>query len=376
MMGVPKYLFQSISFFAFVFCSVQTYAQSNSTFIPQTHIEIRGAKWYINGEPTLKGKTWRNYTIEGLLPNARMVQGIYDDLNPETRVQWKYNDTGKWDADRNTQEFLAAMDSWAEHGLLAFTINLQGGSPYGYSKDQPWINSAIDENGELRKDYMTRLSQIIEKADRLGMVVILGVFYFGQDDRIKDEAGVIKAVDNSTNWVLDKGYKNVIIEIANECDNSKYDHSIIKQLRVAELIKRAQSYKRGSYRLLVSTSFNGGSIPNDPVIEAADFILIHGNGVKQYAGLNNMANIIRNKESYTPKPIVNNEDDHFDFDQPFNNFVASTSAYVSWGFFDYRLKEEGFDFGYQSMPVNWRISSPRKKAFFDLLKEMTSGDKL
>lgn len=369
-----KNLFQFVILFAVVCCSVQTSAQTNNNFKAQTHVEIKGAKWYINGEPTLKGKTWRNYIIEGLLPNARMVQGIYDDLNPETRNRWKYEDTGKWDANRNTREFLAAMDSWADHGLLAFTINLQGGSPYGYSNNQPWINSAIDENGDLRKDYMNRLSQIIEKADRLGMVVILGVFYFGQDDRIKDEASVIKAVDNSANWVLDKGYKNVIIEIANECNNSKYDHAIIKQARVAELIKRAQSHKRGNYRLLVSTSFNGKSIPNDPVIEAADFILIHGNGVKQPAGLNNMANIIRNKESYTPKPIVNNEDDHFDFDKPLNNFVASTSAYVSWGFFDYRLKEEGFDYGYQSMPVNWGISSPRKKAFFDLLKEMTSGD--
>lgn len=32
------------------------------------------------------------------------------------------------------------MESWREHGLLGFTINLQGGSPQGYSKEQPWEN--------------------------------------------------------------------------------------------------------------------------------------------------------------------------------------------------------------------------------------------
>lgn len=41
------------------------------------------------------------------------------------------------------------------------------------------------------------------------------------------------------------------------------------------------------------------------------------------------------------------------------------------GYFDYRMKGEGFDDGYQSVPVNWNISSERKKAFFRLLSEIT-----
>ena len=72
-----------------------------------------------------------------------MVQGIFDDLNPETRSKWAYPDTGTWDPDRNTREFVAAMPRVAAHGLLAFTINLQGGSPQGYCREQPWHNSAI-----------------------------------------------------------------------------------------------------------------------------------------------------------------------------------------------------------------------------------------
>lgn len=351
----------------------KVYSQSDS-FIPTTTVDIEGEKWVVNGEPTLKGKEWRGYNIEGLLPNARMVQGIYDDLNPETKNRWRYPDTQKWDANRNTDEFLTAMDAWAAHGLLAFTINLQGGSPQGYSREQPWHNSAIDENGNLRHDYMDRLAKIVEKADRLGMIVILGIFYFGQDERIKDEAGIINAVDNTTNWLLDKGYKNVVIEVANECNNSKYDHAIIKPNRITELIERVKNNERDGYRLLVSTSFNGKSIPHDSVIKVSDFILIHGNGVKQPSGLNNMANIIRNKEVYNPKPIINNEDDHFDFNQPMNNFVASTSSYVSWGFFDYRKKEEAFEEGYQSVPVDWGINSARKKEFFELISEMTGQD--
>jgi len=158
----------------------------------KTSVSIVGEKFYINGQPTLAGRQWNGYSLEGLLPNARMVQGIFDDLNPETQAKWIYPDTKKWDSDRNTSEFVAAMPEWYQHGLLAFTINLQGGSPEGYSQIQPWHNSAIDENGDLRPTYLHRLEKIIDRADELGMVVILGIFYFGQDQRLKDEEAVKK----------------------------------------------------------------------------------------------------------------------------------------------------------------------------------------
>lgn len=53
--------------------------------------------------------------------------------------------------------------------------------------------------------------------------------------------------------------------------------------------------------------------------------------------------------------------------------VAATAVHASWGFFDYRMKDEGFNEGYQSVPTNWGISSARKKGFFDLLTDMTGS---
>src|SRR6516165_2207526 len=122
-----------------------------------TAVSIVGDEFRINGKPTYTGRRWNGYNIQGLLLNSRMVQGIFDDLNARTVSRWAYPDTGKWDAERNTAECIAAMPEWRKHGLLAFTINLQGGSPEGHSKDQPWNNSAIAENGSLRADYMKRL---------------------------------------------------------------------------------------------------------------------------------------------------------------------------------------------------------------------------
>ena len=340
---------------------------SEKKFQPTTKVTIKGDKFYINGTPTFKGRTWNSVSVEGLLPNSRMVQGVFDDLNPETVSRWKYADTGEWDANRNTDEFIAAMGDWRIHGLLAFTINLQGGSPEGYSKNQPWENNAFEPDGRLRPEFAQRMSRIVESADELGMVVILGIFYFGQDERLQDENAVITAVDNSVNWILENGYTNIIIEVANECNNRKYIHEIIKQDRAHELILRI---KKNAHDLLVSTSFNGNTIPPDKIVAVSDYVLIHGNGVKIPSRITEMVEEVRALPSYKPKPIVFNEDDHFNFDQAENNFVAATKAFASWGYFDFRMNGEGFDEGYQSVPVNWEISSERKKAFFNKLKEI------
>ena len=90
---------------------------------------------------------------------------------------------------------------------------------------------------------------------------------------------------------------------------------------------------------------------------------------------------VRGLPGYTRKPIVNNEDD-----QPWrvaaqgwreegNNFVEAVKHYASWGFFDFRLEPENQDFnaGYQSVPINWQASAPRKQQFFDLLATITGS---
>jgi hypothetical protein len=336
----------------------------------KTEVTIRGEQFFINGEPTYKGRSWQGQRVEGLLFNSRMVQGIFDDLNPETRSRWAYPDTKTWDAERNTREFIEAMPEWKLHGLLAFTINLQGGSPQGYSQQQPWHNSAITENGELRPDYMARLERILNRADELGMVAIVGIFYFGQDQRLRDETAVIRAVDNTINWLQARGYRNVLIEVNNEC-NIKYDHAILQPGRVHELIERVKSKTQNGRRFLVGTSYGGGTIPKENVVRASDFLLLHGNGVSDPNRIAQMVKQTREVKGYRAMPILFNEDDHFDFDKPQNNFRAALGEYASWGYFD--PGKSNYEDGYQCPPVNWGLNTPRKKAFFELLKQISGS---
>ncbi|MEQ9440248.1 MAG: hypothetical protein RIG62_14435 [Cyclobacteriaceae bacterium] len=337
---------------------------------PETSVSIVGNQFYINGEPTYQGRTWQGNTIEGLLFNSRMVQGIFDDLNPETATRWKYPDTQTWNPNRNTDEFVEAMDAWLAHGLLSFTINLQGGSPMGYG-NKNWYNSAYEEDGTLRPAYMERLTRILDKADALGMVPILGLFYFGQDQNLENDAAVIRATENVIDWLFEKGYKNILIEVANECDNQGYDREILKADRIHELINLIKDRTQDGFRYLVSTSYNGGRIPKPNVVQSADFILMHGNGVSDPQQIAEMVASVKQVEGFTPMPIVFNEDDHFNFEADTNNFVEAVQAYASWGYFDFRKEGEEFAAGYQSVPVDWRINSERKVQFFGKLKEIT-----
>ncbi len=358
--------------FASLIFAIST-AHAISSDLPKTSLTIIGEDFHINGKPTYPGRYWNGHRVEGLLLNSRMVQATFDDLNPETAKRWAYPDTQKWDAERNVREFIAAMPEWKERGLLAITVNFQGGSPEGYSRKQEWISGAFESDGSLRPEFADRMKRVLNAADELGMAVILGYFYFGQDQNLKDEAAVINATDVATRWLLDGGWENVLVEVNNETDVRAYDHEILKPARVHELIERVRSVQRDGRRLLVGTSYGGGSVPKENVVRASDFLLLHGNGVTDPRRITEMIQETRRVPGYRPMPVLFNEDDHERFDDPLNNFSAAIEEHVSWGWFDYRRKGESLEDGFQSPPVNWGISSPRKREFFHYLKTVAGS---
>lgn len=373
--------------------------------VSKTQLSIEGERWLINGQPTYEGRSYRGWNVEGLLMNSRMTNAVFDDENPVTRGLFAYPDTGEWDADRNTDEFIAMLPVYRTHGLLAVTVNLQGGSPTGYYREpmfrenmaergikvdddvvwaglpspdsQPWHNSAFNPDGSLKAAFLDRTERLMAACDRLGMITILGYFYFGQDERLENERAVCRAVDDATRWVLESGYGNVLIEINNEANIPRYEHEILQPHRVAELIRRAQAIKVDGRRLLVGTSYGGGRVPDDDVAGVSDFMILHGNGVKEPARIAGMVEDTRALPSYTTKPILFTEDDHFDFDKPENNFLSALSAYASWGYFDPgdaaggKSKFGDYRDGYQNVPVNWGINTSRKQGFFDFLSQIT-----
>jgi len=170
------------------------------------------------------------------------------------------------------------MPEWRRHGLLGFTICFQGGSPEGYSKEQPWINSAFEADGSLRPDYMGRLEEILNRADELGMVPIVCYFYHAQDEHLADEEAVKRATVNATRWLLDRNYRNIILEPVGETKRL-FDHEILRSPRVTELVEFVKTITANGYRYPAGISFGSGRLPDSEVVAASDFALLHANNV-------------------------------------------------------------------------------------------------
>jgi hypothetical protein len=189
---------------------------------------------------------------------------------------------------------------------------------------------------------------------------------------------VKRGVLNATNWILDRGYANVLVEINNEC-NLGYDHDILKPPRLPELFDLVRQQTRAGRHLPVSSSFGGTDSSRDgrehpdtpataSVSKNADFLLIHGNGP-------NDPDLIRRCIAGTRalaggrKPVLINEDPNFHFTEESNHLLASVGEYVSWGY--YEQGQNNYQDGYQSPPVNWGVNTDNKKQFFELVKRVT-----
>ena len=68
-----------------------------------------------------------------------------------------------------------------------------------------------------------------------------------------------------------------------------------------------------------------------------DVLLVHGNATTDPHLIADQVDRARAVDGYRGQPVVFNEDDHFDFERPWNNFVAAISRGASWGYFDYRM---------------------------------------
>ncbi len=330
----------------------------------RTSVSIRGAKFLVDGRVTYPGRP-----VEGMLLNSRMVQAVFDDENPATRRLWRYPDTGRWHPDRNTGEFVAALPLYAAHGLRAVTIGLQGGLPQPGAAFQSWHVSAFRADGSLKPAWLARLDRAIRACDTHGIAVILSLFYFGQDSRLASEGAVLRGTDAVTDWLLARGYRNVLVEINNETSTRGYTFPILRPARVHELVVRVRRRSRG--RLDVGTSFApgvaGGTAPTDAVIRSSDYVLVHGNGLDP-SGLRSLVRRVRSRPAYraAPKPIVVNEDS-----TALPSFEAAVAAGASWGYYDQGLGN--YRDGYQSLPINWGMNTPEKRAFFDRVLELAGG---
>nr|MDO8118858.1 hypothetical protein [Candidatus Sigynarchaeota archaeon] len=238
--------------------------------------------------------------------------------------------------------------------------------------------------------YMKRLDRILHAADENGMIAIVNYFYWQHARRFIDEAAIKAATRNATEWLLQTGQKNILVDLVNE-SNPHYAMlgiPIMAPNRVHELIEIVKSCTIDGRRLLVGCSSGGGStgIPHGRWLDAEDISMPHGNGCTPDL-LKLKIKALREEDEYQmrPRPILINEDG-----TNVDNLEAAIDEFASWGFYcqgygsmysdlsnDWTKQPRESSYndlsGFQTVPVNWSINTPRKKVFFDRLNLITSG---
>lgn len=351
-----------------------------------TEVQIDGPNFLINGRPTYEGLTYRGKSIAGLLFNARTVQAIFDDLNPQTALYWRYPDTGQWDPVRNTEEFCAMLPEYRRCGLLAVTVGLQGGGSI-YSPDiyDHYQNSAFEPDGCFRPAYFARLERLLRAADQAGMVVVVNYFYWRQAMRLQGNDIIRRTTAAVTEWLLETGYRNILVDVMNEVAVHWPEFEVLSASGVQQLIDIVQQTSVQGRRLLVGSSSVGGEhLPVGRWAEIEDFHMPHGNGCTPEQ-LRSKLKALKSSEAYLrrPRPIFINEDS-----PSLDNLEVAIEEGCSWGHYSQgygsryehcnvawfeRERETEFSAlsGYQTLPVNWGINTAEKRAFFDRIAQIT-----
>lgn len=310
-----------------------------------THIDIQKEKFVINGRPTYSEIPHSNKAAQGLLMNARFIQGIFDDK--AGREKYARFGSPEYDPERNTDDLISALPEWYDHGLRAFTVGLQGGGPVFTVEDWTQIdNTPFSEDGKsFDPAYEGRLDRLIRAADKVGMVVIVSLFYQAQAHRLRDGTAIRNAVKTACSVLKSGGYSNVIIEVANEHQVGNFIlHPIIHSSEgMAYLIGLAREQSGG----MPVGSSGGGNYINEEISRESDVILIHGNGCTRQMFYNQIKNI---RGWNLNKPIVCNEDSPC-----YSQLGVAFQNGVSWGYYNNLTKQEP--------PADWRIS-PGEDAFF------------
>ncbi|MDA3932320.1 MAG: cellulase family glycosylhydrolase [Tenericutes bacterium] len=300
-----------------------------------TNLSIEGRDFYINGKPVydeLEG----NSSSKGLLMNARFIQGIFDDKSDRER----YNRFNKlFDADANTDDFIAALPEWYEYGLRAVTVGIQGGMPVFTIDPKTIDNNPFGPDGmRLDEAYAKRLDKIIQAADSLGMVVIVNILYWAQALRLKNDDAVVSALKCAASFLKKGNYTNIIIDVANEYNIDMWkDLNIIKDPKSMKMLIDLVRQESGG--MLVGSS-GGGGLADKEVVDASDVVLVHGNGLTrgEYYDF-----ILRVQKMAPNKPILCNEDSPC-----ISRLEIAHLTHTSWGHYDNFTKQEP--------PCDWRIT--------------------
>jgi hypothetical protein len=137
-----------------------------------------------------------------------------------------------------TADFISHLDTMKEHGIQSVKLCVQGGRA---TEGGNSFFNGYNADGSLKSEFFNRLEDILNATSERGMVLVLQMFYRGQDQELADDEKVLNAVENTVNWLEAGGWKHYWLHVINEWYHNGYDHDQLKtsagQIEIYDLIK-------------------------------------------------------------------------------------------------------------------------------------------
>lgn len=242
----------------------------------------RGGRW----EQTYSGGAYRG-KARGRLMMLQLPHALFED-------EWLTEQ--KFEPDKNTDRVIAALDTYAEYGVRAIGVSLQVGDP-GYSEEVNGITrngvagageksgslvSAFNPDGSLKPSWLSRLERLLKEADRRGMIVCVTYFGREQDEIFESTLALVAAARNMTDWLIEKNFRNVIIDVAVgwDVEPENWDHGSFIPEYIAQLLEDVRErFHNAAFALPIGASSGSNMTYPASLAQLCDVVLVRGNGM-------------------------------------------------------------------------------------------------
>jgi len=325
-----------------------------------TNVKIQNGKFYINGIISNE----KNIVSEGKLI------GIYTDM-------CSFFDKNICDVVKNKTEFINNLKKWRNLNINLVTLGLQNPNPFeeyykkareqDKSKNISFESSAVNSDGSLNFDFLKNAEEIINAADSLNFIVLVNILSPSCEDIFEDEFSIINGILNITEWILEKKFSNVIVNLT-DVSHTFYKSSVLTGTGIIKILKSVKEKTKDNiiFGAGIKSFTNISEKYINEYIKLSDFIPIYTNSAISAKPAGNTKKMLENifffRQTTHNTPIIMVKGD--DLSERYNaygknNLFEALENNISWCYYN---KEE-----FVILPIDWdKDSSPKKKNFFEV----------
>ena len=219
----------------------------------------------------------------GKLMGIRLSEALFDGTGLSGKA---------FDPDRNTGRVIEALDLYAEYGIRAITVSLQGSRDDGSSSATTELGSgavsmglvqfsAFEPDGALKSGWMARLGRLLQAADRKGMVVCVTYFSHGREEMFDSTGAIVAAARNVTDWLIKNNFRNVVIDVADSWNGaaSEWGQGNFIPEYISHLVEDVRERFHGAdFALPIGASTDGNMTYPASLAQICDVVLVRGDG--------------------------------------------------------------------------------------------------